>query len=246
MSFQSHFERPLDPLNQARTSLGPDSTPDARLLAGKLAHEMNNPLDSVLRYVNLTIQLLDGQAFEKPRDYLLRSRQGLLHMSNLVNDWLVNAGQAQAGPKRLPLTEILDLAIDMSLSQQDQQTIQIKKVVPKTLPKLDPRALLQISVNLMTNAVDALSMQEKRTLEISVRRRQNMLLIEFCDNGVGLPQTDTEEIFTPFYSTKPNGKGLGLTICKEIIEKHHGRMDAKNRPGGGAVFTVHLPLENLI
>lgn len=247
MAHHVHTERPLDSLNHEHHSSDANRLAETRLLVGKLAHEMNNPLDSVLRYINLAIRLLDDQAADQPKEYLLRGRQGLLYMHSLIKTWLINAGQVQVEAGRLSLEHILDQAIHMCLAGQERQTVHIESHIPGTLPAFRPGILLQISINLISNAVDALHAKEKnRRLDITARQQQTMLLLRFCDNGCGLPRNELHRIFQPFFSTKPQGMGLGLAVCNDIVLKHHGRMEAQNRPGGGAIFTVHLPLEQLI
>jgi signal transduction histidine kinase len=97
---------------------------------------------------------------------------------------------------------------------------------------------------LLTNALDALDNQpfEARTISISTRpENSNGAIISISDSGGGIPADKIQAIFAPFHTTKPKGVGLGLAICKSIIEAHGGRIWAANNPEGGAIFSFILP-----
>ena len=97
-------------------------------------------------------------------------------------------------------------------------------------------------INLIKNAVESGSRADEVTL--AVRERNGGFVLEVCDRGAGLPAEVLRDALLPFYSTKPKGTGLGLTLCREIVEAHGGRLSLANRPGGGAVVSVWLPQRN--
>jgi signal transduction histidine kinase len=99
-------------------------------------------------------------------------------------------------------------------------------------------------LNLILNATDAMETLDKSQRRIIVRtaRDGDVVEIEIADNGPGILAEQVDEIFDPFYTTKPNGMGMGLSIARTIVEAHEGQISAARRPERGAVFRVRLPL----
>ena len=103
--------------------------------------------------------------------------------------------------------------------------------------------LQQLVMNLMLNAAEAMS-QDGQPRELCIRTqpgRPRGVNVEFRDSGVGLDPGHVDQIFEPFFTTKPRGLGMGLAICRTIVEAHGGRMEASDNPDSGATFTVSLP-----
>jgi two-component system nitrogen regulation sensor histidine kinase NtrY len=94
-------------------------------------------------------------------------------------------------------------------------------------------------INLLKNAAESGSPPE--AVAVSVHPRAQGFVIEVADRGSGLSEQVLRDALLPFFSTKPSGTGLGLTLCREIVEAHGGRLTLANRPGGGAVVSIHLP-----
>ena len=111
----------------------------------------------------------------------------------------------------------------------------------------DPVLLKQVFVNLIMNAMDAMAEtpQGERRITISSVVRSTDVEISIHDTGPGLPAELAGRLFTPFVTTKQHGLGIGLAITRTIIEAHGGSIDARNHPGGGAIFTVMLPISRL-
>jgi signal transduction histidine kinase len=111
--------------------------------------------------------------------------------------------------------------------------------VPSHEASFDVGQLEQVMINLLKNAAESGSAPEAVT--VSVHTRAQGFLIEVADRGAGLSEQVLRDALLPFFSTKPSGTGLGLTLCREIVEAHGGRLTLANRPGGGAVVSLHLP-----
>jgi len=105
--------------------------------------------------------------------------------------------------------------------------------------------LQQVLLNLVLNAADALSRVDvaRRSLEIRTAATKTNVCMHLVDNGHGIPESDLQRVFDPFYSTKPGGMGIGLAICQSIVAAHHGSITASNNAGGGTTFCVSLPVE---
>jgi signal transduction histidine kinase len=121
---------------------------------------------------------------------------------------------------------------------------------PETLPKItaDPRLIEQVFTNLIGNAVEAMSAQQKGTLAVHLdisRAISNYPQIEvkIIDSGPGIPEEVRGHVFEPFVTTKKTGTGLGLAISKRIITAHRGNITVESYPGGGTVFAVYLPIK---
>ena len=112
-------------------------------------------------------------------------------------------------------------------------------VLPERPGHFDAGQLEQVMINLVKNAAESGSDPDEIT--VSVRERAPGFQIEVADRGTGLTEAALRDALLPFFSTKPSGTGLGLTLCREIIEAHAGRLGIANRPGGGAVVSVYLP-----
>jgi nitrogen fixation/metabolism regulation signal transduction histidine kinase len=119
------------------------------------------------------------------------------------------------------------------------QPFTIEGPVPQREASFDVGQLEQVMINLLKNAAESGSPPEAVT--VGVHPRAQGFLIEVADRGTGLSEQVLRDALLPFFSTKPSGTGLGLTLCREIVEAHGGRLTLANRPGGGAVVSIHLP-----
>jgi signal transduction histidine kinase len=108
----------------------------------------------------------------------------------------------------------------------------------------DPVQLQQVVLNLVINAIDALSEIQAKAREVSVMTSRSGAYAEIRvgDNGPGIAEGDLKTIFNPFFTTKPQGMGMGLAIVRTIVEAHHGTISAENQRSGGALFTIRLPI----
>ena len=105
----------------------------------------------------------------------------------------------------------------------------------------DAEQLRKVLLNLVLNAFDAVGHNGSVTMEVSPQSNGEALL-QVADTGPGIPESIRERLFEPFVSSKESGTGLGLTICRRIVEQHGGTIDAANRPEGGAMFSIRLPV----
>ena len=119
------------------------------------------------------------------------------------------------------------------------QPFRIEGTLPQREATFDVGQLEQVMINLLKNAAESGSPPEAIT--VSVQPRAQGFVIEVADRGTGLSEQVLRDALLPFFSTKPSGTGLGLTLCREIVEAHGGRLTLANRPGGGTVVSIHLP-----
>jgi two-component system NtrC family sensor kinase len=211
-------------------------------VAGKVAHELNNPMDGILRYINLSIRAIEKQQFEKPIEYLSQCRSGLMRMVRIIGELLEFSRGRHLALEFAPIDKIVTEAVkamESNCSGVEIEVIDNLEIIDKTFRGDN---IFQVFCNLIKNAADA--MQGDGRLDITISACDQEITVEFKDSGPGFPQEHAQSIFEPFFTTKEDGRGtgLGLAICKDIIEKYEGRIEAINGKQGGSIFTVYLPV----
>ena len=212
-------------------------------LAASVAHELNNPLDGILRYINLALRIAEADQQEKLADYLRQSRKGLQRMVQIISELLEFSRSTYSSFQEADINKIVEEAVKTLESQTQENQIEIIRSYSRDMPNIRSGNLFQVFCNLIKNAIDAMGSGGK--LEVTTRCDQYNLFIEFADTGTGLSKEVRDKLFEPFYTTKAPGKGtgLGLAISRDIVERYNGQILADNRPTGGSVFTVFIPLE---
>ncbi len=213
-------------------------------LAGKVAHELNNPMDGILRYINLAMRIIEQQKLQKPMDYLQQCRKGLMRMMHIISELLEFSRSSYSAFEDIPMDQIIDDAIKAMSHRTVGTNVEIVRNYPSPLPRVRSGNLFQVFCNLIKNAIDAMDDGGKVTITCNISA-DNVIKVEVHDTGPGFAPENSESIFEPFFTTKRFGKGtgLGLAICKDIIEKYGGQITAQNATDGGSIFTVCLPLK---
>jgi len=211
-------------------------------LCASVAHELNNPLDGILRYLNLALRVADNSAASNLQDYIRAAREGCQRLVHIVRSLLDFSRNAPSALARQTLARLIDEAVRTFEARAAEQHISIFCRHPQAdLPAVGGVNLYQVFCNLIKNAIDA--MPSGGALAISAEERSGEIVITFTDSGTGLP-SDADRLFQPFFTTKPPGQGtgLGLAVCKEIVERLGGAIAGANRTDGrGAIFTVRVP-----
>jgi signal transduction histidine kinase len=211
--------------------------------ASKVAHELNNPLDGILRYINLAMRIIEQENLAKPKEYLTQCRQGLMRMVQIISELLEFSRSTYTPLEYVKIEQIIEDAVKTMESRAETANVSIVRNYTFGMPQVRSGNLFQVFSNLAKNALDA--MPNGGELRISTGlAADDTIMIELRDTGTGLPTGGAEVIFEPFFTTKESGKGtgLGLAICRDIVESCHGRITAGNAPGGGSIFTVYLPV----
>ncbi len=211
-------------------------------LASRVAHELNNPLDGILRYVNLALRIVGDEPQPKLKSYLAESRTGLMRMVQIISD-LLEYSRATGGEfEEVEVNQLIEEAIRASAAAAETNQVMVAAdFQTTTMPTVRGSRLYQVCCNLIRNAIDA--MPDGGRLTITSGIVDDQVVIRVADTGTGLPEP-AEKVFVPFFTTKPPGKGtgLGLAICKDFIEDMHGTITAQNGENGGAVLTVRIPV----
>jgi signal transduction histidine kinase len=212
-------------------------------LASRVAHELNNPLDGILRYINLTIRAIENENLEKPKEYLVQCQQGLMRMIQIVKELLEFSRCPYITQEFISLEQIIEDAIKTVNAKAEALNVKIHRNYHAELPKIRNGNIFQVFCNLVMNALDAMP-HGGEIMITTYPEKDNAIVVAFSDTGTGLPPENTEIIFEPFFTTKEKGKGtgLGLAICRDIVNSYNGQITARNLPEGGSIFTVYLPL----
>lgn len=207
--------------------------------ASRVAHELNNPLDGILRYVNLSLRALDGQP-EKARPYLLQARDGLMRMARIIEQMLTFSRADQPPYEYQPLDAVAQQAAAALAGSLENIQFELARDYQGPCLSVRSEPMFQVFCNLFKNAADA--MQGNGTLTVRIGRDEQGWRVSVADTGGGFDPALAEEIFKPFFTTKPPGQGtgLGLAICRDILDKMNGKIEARNIPGGSE-FIVTLP-----
>ncbi len=235
-------------------ALGPDAAPLAseekrlllsRLLA-RLAHEVRNPLNALDIHVQLLqedLAQLEPQVRERNSHRLDIIRGELGRLEGIVERFLQLAGPAPLTLESVSLGQICERVHALVLPEAHGRKIALTLRREEPLPRLraDAVQLSQAVLNLALNALQAVG-DGGRVDVVAGRRGSHLAIIEVRDNGPGVPETHRASIFDPYFTTKKNGTGLGLWIAQQIVVAHGGTLQLSEAAGGGAVFTIQLPV----
>jgi len=204
-------------------------------LYGRLAHDLRNPLSVMKMSVDLIKQ---SSSDTKISDETVSKRINLIEksidrISHQVDDVL---GYVRHSP--LKLSEILVDEIIKSSIDKINVPDDVEIIVSKNKIKLncDVDKIDAVFINILVNSIQA--MHEGGKIEITIKEKDNLVVLEFIDSGVGIPDKDLDKVFEPLFTTKQKGTGLGLASCKNIIEQHQGEISVKNNP---TTFIIKLP-----
>jgi signal transduction histidine kinase len=213
-------------------------------LASGVAHELNNPLTSVIGYTHLVLQHDDLNSQRVP---LERVADQAARAAGIVKNLLSFARKREPEKRYLGLNGVILKSIELREYELKVANIAVRTELDPDLPMtmLDFNQLQQVTVNLLTNAEQAMAQRGRPgSISIGTRVREGRIEATFTDDGPGIPEKALPQIFEPFFTTKEAGKGtgLGLSICYGILLEHGGAITASNTPGGGACFTIDLPI----
>jgi two-component system NtrC family sensor kinase len=215
-----------------------------RLAAG-VAHEINNPLAGILIYAEALLKEIEDRP--RWREDLEEIVNQTLRCKQIVTRLLEFSRQSLGQRVLFDLNEIIGRCVDLLARQSLFHDVQIVLDLERELPQIvgDPSELQQVCTNLMINAADAMLGKGRLAVKTRSAPETEGVILEFADTGSGVAPENREKIFEPFFTTKPpgSGTGLGLSVVYGIIERHNGTIEVTSPPGGGATFTIKLPLQ---
>ena len=218
-------------------------------LAASIAHEVNQPLAAVVTNAAACLRWLDREPAN------LKEARGTLQ--SIINDGnrageviqrvraLVNKTADQKAP--LHINEVVNEVISLVQHELFSHRVALRLELPPTLPPVlaDRIQLQQVILNLVINGIEAMQPVKDRPRELVIRTRldeASQVLVTVSDSGVGVAAENADRLFDAFFTTKSNGMGMGLSICRSIVDAHGGRLSASDNSGPGATFQFTLPL----
>jgi two-component system, LuxR family, sensor kinase FixL len=211
-------------------------------MASALAHEVNQPLTAISNYLSGVRRLLAAgkqvaaeQAMARIAEQAERARQIIQRLRALVRRDTTEQ-RIESLPKVIEEASALAL---VGIGQGLRLDIRIADNATEAV--IDRVQIQQVLLNLMRNAAEAMAGSVRRELSVTTARMGDMVEISVADTGPGLPETVRARLFQPFVTTKPSGLGVGLSVCRTIVEAHGGQIRVEDAPGGGTVFRFIVP-----
>jgi len=216
-------------------------------MASALAHELNQPLTAIINYAQTARGLAERRPGEGAGDLvslLEKTVQQASRAGQIIRRLRQFIAKGETERALEDINTVVEEASALALIGTGGKGIAARRVLEKGLPPvlLDRIQIHQVITNLIRNGVDALDSVERREIIISTRRAgDDSIEIRVADTGPGLAPAVADRLFQPFVTTKPGGLGIGLSICRSIVDAHSGRLWASDNPGGGMIFHVRLP-----
>ncbi len=217
-----------------------------RLAAG-LSHEIKNPLT----IINQTAYLLKRKVQKQfgniqNTEALLESiktiEKNVYRAIDIIERLLNFSKPYYSNTEKVNLKDIIDEAFKLAYLQSKKPGVKISKNMEDVYIKGDKNALIQLFLNLIINAFDAIENKGKITITLKLLKRSNSVKVSIKDTGKGIPEDILDKIFDPFFTTKEKGTGLGLAVCYKIVESHGGSISVKSEEGIGTEFIVTFNL----
>jgi PAS domain S-box-containing protein len=228
-------------------------------MASSVAHELNQPLTAISNYCNGLLTRIKDNKLDNAS--LLVALEKTVHQAQRAGQIIqrIRAFVQRSEPNRSPadVATMVAEAVELAQIEFRRRRVRLRHFVAANLPpvEVDPILIEQVMVNLLKNAAEAIDLAgqppAKRSVELRVRQRliENKEMIEVCvnDTGKGLPPQALKRLYEAFFSTKAEGMGMGLNLCRSIIESHQGRIEAQNLYNGdevvGCQFVFWLPID---
>lgn len=252
-SFFTGFVRDLTERQEAERRIGDLQTEllhASRLsvmgqMASTMAHELNQPLTAVTNYLEAGRHLIATGAAppERIADLMEKAVAQAQRAGEVIRQLRRFVSKGETERRTQNLNHLVEEALALGLVGARQLGVRVLLELDHDLPPVvvDPVQIQQVVLNLVRNAVEAMEAVERRELTISTRAAGDEIEASVADTGPGIAPELADRLFQPFVTTKKTGMGLGLSICREIVEAHHGHLTAAARAGGGTVFRLTLP-----
>lgn len=212
-------------------------------MASSLAHELNQPLTAIANYNMAIVAMIKSGNIsqEKLLSALEKSASQAERAGKIISRIREFVKRSEPRRQSTPVSKIIDNTLDLAEIDARKRRIKIEANVPDDLPNVlaDPILIEQVLLNLVKNGLEAMANSEADTLYVNAYLHDKQIEVRVVDRGHGLKEP--ERLFEPFFSTKSEGLGMGLNICRTIIESHHGRLWAETNPEGGTIFRFLLP-----
>ena len=210
-------------------------------MATGLAHEIRNPLAGIAGVIEIIGR--DLPTTSPAREVVKDVRQEIARINHIVTDLLQTARPHPPKVGKSDLNITIEHAVMLARQQALARGVEISLQKEPTLPEVehDSDQIHQVMLNLLLNALQAIDRKGK--VDVKLSQMNSSAVVEVSDNGRGIPPENLPNIFRPFYTTKGDGTGLGLSLARRIVEDHQGRINVASTVGKGTTFAVVLPLQ---
>ncbi len=202
-------------------------------MASRIAHDLKQPLTIMQTYADMLTPEIISKLDSKGKEKWFRIQNSILDMNRIIEDVLDFARTTEIKKKKSSFLRILRLAINHVKSSYG---VIINLPETDVSVNCDARKIEGVLSNILNNAVHALEGQGE--IDVTVSTDSDFVIIQVMDSGPGIPKENLEKIFEPMFTTKKTGTGLGLVICKSIVEQHGGSISVTNKP---TTFTIQIP-----
>jgi len=212
-------------------------------MASSLAHELNQPLTAISNYSMGAVAMIKAGRVNDPNllEALEKAAAQAQRAGKIISRIREFVKRSEPRRQSTSLYTIIDNALGLAEIDARKRGILIVRNIPENLPNVlaDPILIEQVLLNLVKNGLEAMDDSKASELQIRVTQASSTIEVNVIDQGHGL--ADPDRLFEPFFSTKSEGLGMGLNICRTIIESHHGQLWATSNPEGGTIFSFTLP-----
>lgn len=222
-------------------------------LAAGVAHEIKNPLGSISIYVQLIEKIIkknmdnDCQCYKDFREYSDIIKEEITRLEDTINSFLFSVRKLELNIEDININELILSTVSFLKYEIEKNNINldIKFDIDNLILKLDEKYIKQSLINIIQNAIDAMSDNDDKKKEIYIKLKtiDNYAVISIKDTGTGMKDETLNKIFEPYFTTKRHGTGLGLTNVVRIIEAHNGNITIESEYGKGSEFIIKLPLQ---
>jgi two-component system, LuxR family, sensor kinase FixL len=215
-------------------------------MAAALAHELNQPLTATANYVRAALRLLDAPEpdMNRVRQAMNLASQQTLRSGEIIRRLRAFVSRGEVTRRPESVAQLIEEACALALVGAKERGIKVLINIDPNLPNaaVDRVQIQQVLLNLIRNAVEAMDGEAIRELSVGTVIEDGAVLVSVADTGGGIPAEIEAKLFQPFVTTKSEGMGIGLSVCRTIVEAHGGRLWVEQNPGGGSVFRFTLPV----
>lgn len=212
-------------------------------MSATIVHEIRNPLSSIK--MGLTTLRKRVAMNERDKECIVLATREVVHLERILKDLLNFAKTQEVKYVRHDLNNVLDLTLNQLEEEFEQAGVGIDRALAPGLPRvrMDFDRMCQVFMNLLLNAKQSFQVGGTITVETSLHPNGDRVCIRFIDDGAGIGEEELTQIFEPFYSTKQDGTGLGLTVVQNIVDVHGGTIRIESEVGEGTTVTIELPVQ---
>ena len=216
-------------------------------MAAALAHELNQPLTATANYVRAAIRLLDAAEpkLDQVRQAMNLAVQQTLRSGEIIRRLRAFVARGELARQPESVAKLIEEASALALVGAKERGIKMLIGINPDLPMamVDRVQIQQVLLNLIRNALEAMEDSTIRELSVETSAKDGQVQVSVADTGGGIPPEIEAKLFQPFVTTKQEGMGIGLSVCRTIVEAHGGRLWVEANPGGGSVFRFTVPAE---